>query len=67
MDYINDEFLMKNCQSMTKKFLDNGMDLDMVVSIIKEYQTKYIYLNKINPEMSKTFTPEMWWECRKKN
>ena len=23
-----------------------------------------IYLNKINPEMSKAFTPEIWWECR---
>ena len=66
-DAINDEFMMRECRKLTEKMLEAGMNINTVCSIIKEYQTKYLYIKSKDTDLAKKFTMEMWWNCRGKN
>ena len=48
MEHINDKFLMNECIVYTGKMLDLGMDINILFGIIKEYQTKYIFIKENN-------------------
>ena len=64
MDHINDKFMMNECNVFTRKMLDLGMDIEILCDIIKEYQTKYIFIKENDFKLSQQFTLEMWWKTR---
>ena len=64
MEHINDKFLIDECNLFTRKLLEVGMDINRVCLIIKEYQTKYIFIKENNFDLSQLFTAEMWWKTR---
>jgi len=63
-DSVNDKFMMDECSEFTRKTLKNGIDINTICGIIKEYQRKYLYIKSQDKELAKTFTMEMWWICR---
>ena len=65
-DFIKDEVFMSRSIELTKIMLENKMDLNTIGAIIKEYQTKYIYIKENAPELVSAFTPQMWWITRRK-
>ena len=44
--------------------LEEGMNINTICSIIKEYQKKYLYIKSQDENLAKQFTMEMWWICR---
>ena len=46
--------------------LELKININSICGIIKEYQTKYIFIKKNAPELVSEFTPEMWWITRNK-
>ena len=66
-DFIEDEVLMSRSIELTKMMLSNNMDLYTIGAIIKEYQTKYIYIKSCDANLASRFTPEMWWRTRQNN
>ena len=66
-DHLEDALFMKRCYELTSIMLKNNIYINTINSIIKEYQTKYIYIKKNAPELILAFTPEMWWITRNKN
>ena len=65
-EQLKDEVLMSRSIELTKIMLENKMDINTITAIIKEYQTKYIYIKKNAPELVSAFTPQMWWITRRK-
>lgn len=62
---LKDKFMIKECNEMTRKLLKAKMDINTICAIIKEYQTKYLYIkSEGGEELAKTFTMEMWWRTR---
>ena len=57
--------MMKRSQELTSRMLDENMNINTITAIIKEYQTKYIYIKKNDPKLAELFTPELWWKTRK--
>ena len=49
---------------INKKMFEGGMDINRACLIIKEYQTKYIFIKEYNFELSQRFTGEIWWKTR---
>ena len=64
MEHINDKFMMNECNLFTRKMLEAGMDINRVCLIIKEYQTKYIFIKENDFKLSQQFTFEKWWKTR---
>ncbi len=62
--YLQDEVLMNRSAQLTDLMLSNNMNIDRICAIIKEYQTKYIYIKKNDTKLAELFTPEMWWKTR---
>jgi len=61
---IKDDFMMKECNDFTRKMLEEDMNINTICSIIKEYQTKYLFIKSQDEKLAKQFTMEMWWICR---
>ena len=64
-EYLNDEVLMSRSIELTKMMLSINMDLNTITAIVKEYQTKYIYIKSCDAKLASLFTPEMWWKTRR--
>jgi hypothetical protein len=64
-DAINDTFMVEECSKFTGKMLENKIKMDTICALIKEYQTKYLYIKSQNENFAQKFTVEMWWRCRK--
>ena len=64
LDAINDKFLQTHSRNLTAGLLKQGMDINKVVAIIKEYTIKYMFIKSQDKEMALLFTPETWWDCR---
>ena len=64
MEHINDKFMMNECNVFTRKMIEAGMDINRVCVIIKEYQTKYIFIKGNYFKLSQRFTVEMWLKTR---
>ena len=63
-DYFSDTFLMDECQRFTNGMIEAGMNTNTICAIMKEYQTKYLFIKKHDEKLSKTFIAEMWWKLR---
>tara|TARA_R110000751_G_C13703719_1_gene473639 strand:- start:768 stop:1031 length:264 start_codon:yes stop_codon:yes gene_type:complete len=63
-DGINDKFMMNECSELTGVMLNVGMDINKVCGIIKEYQTKYLFIKSQDEDLAKLFTWKMWWKTR---
>ena len=64
MEHIKDKFLINECNVLTRNMLEGGMDINRICLIIKEYQTKYIFIKENDYELAQKFTAEMWWKTR---
>ena len=62
---LKDEFLMKKSQELTAALLDKKMNINTITAVVKEYQTKYLYIKENDPNLAKKYTPELWWKTRK--
>jgi len=65
-DHLKDDLFMKRCSELTSIMLELKININTICGIIKEYQTKYIFIKKNVPELVSEFTPEMWWILRNK-
>tara|TARA_R100000388_G_C7218884_1_gene147742 strand:- start:77 stop:292 length:216 start_codon:yes stop_codon:yes gene_type:complete len=63
-DGLNDKFMMNECNEFTRKMLEANININTICGIIKEYQTKYLYIKSQDKELAKQFTIEMWWKLR---
>ena len=63
-DGLNDKFMMNECNEFLGKMLEANMNINTICGIIKEYQTKYLYIKSQDKELAKQFTMKMWWELR---
>ncbi len=61
---INDKFMMNECNNFTGIMLKNKMDINTICGVVKEYQTKYLFIKSKDVELAQKFTMEMWWNCR---
>ena len=61
---INDKFMMEECNKFTRKMLAAKLSINTVCALVKEYQTKYLYIKSQDEELAKTFTLEMWFKLR---
>ena len=46
MEHIKDKFLINECNVLTRNMLEGGMNINKICLIIKEYQTKYIFIKE---------------------
>jgi len=65
-DHLKDDLFMERCAELTSIMLELKININTITAIIKEYQTKYIFIKKNAPELVSEFTPEMWWILRNK-
>ena len=63
-DAIKDDFMMNECNNFTRTMLKDGMSINTICGVIKEYQTKYLYIKSQDEKLAQQFTMEMWWICR---
>ena len=49
-DGLNDKFMINECNEMTRRMLKEGVNINTVCGIIKEYQTKYLYIKSQDKE-----------------
>ena len=61
-EYSHDIMMMERSKELTKKSIDAGVSLNVVGQNVKDFQKKYIHINKCDPNMSKHFTVDVWWE-----
>ena len=61
-NYINDKFLINQCQTTTSKLLNLGMSIDSITKFVKSYQECYIKLDKLDCNISKHFTFELFYK-----
>jgi len=61
-EYSHDIMMMERSKELTKKSIDAGVSLNVVGQNVKDFQKKYIHINKCDPNMSKHFTVDAWWE-----
>ena len=63
-DAIKDKFMMEECNKFTRSMLEIGMKIDTVCALIKEYQTKYLYIKSFDEKLARQFDMKMWWKLR---
>ena len=61
-ELLKDELLIKRCNDFTHKALSNGMNIDRVCMLVKDYQTKYIYIKEQDENLIEDFTFEFWYK-----
>jgi hypothetical protein len=66
-DAINDKFMIEECNKFTRKMLEAKMSINTICALVKEYQTKYLYIKSQDEELANRFTLEMWFKLRTKN
>ena len=64
-DNLNDEFLMKNSQQLTRIMLERNMPLDFITKLVKKNIILYNEMNYKNDEMIADFTAENFIEVLK--
>ena len=64
---LKDKTLMSRSNEMTRKLLENKMDIDRVCILVKDYQFKYLAIKDEFGEgdILHAFTPEIWWKVSK--
>ena len=60
-DSVNDKFMMGECSKFTAEMLKQGVDINTICRIVKEYQRKYLYVKSQDKEWAKHFTMKVWW------
>ena len=60
LHYMKDEFMMKSCAEIVEKLMGSGMSIDSVCKYVKDYQRKYIAVDKEDKKLSKHVTVEYW-------
>jgi hypothetical protein len=61
-EFRHDIIMMERCKELTTKSIDAGVSLNAVCQVVKDFQKKYIHIHKCDPNMSKLFTVDAWWE-----
>ncbi len=64
-DNLNDEFLMKNSQQLTRIMLERNMPLDFITKLVKKNIILYNEMKYKNDEMIADFTAENFIEVLK--
>ena len=61
-EYSHDIMMRDRSKELTKTSIDAGVSLNVVCQVVKDFQKKYIHIHKCDPNMSKHFTLDAWWE-----
>ena len=63
-DALKDKFMINECNEFTRIMLKQKININTICGIVKEYQTKYLYIKSNDIQLAQKFTMEMWWNCR---
>ena len=65
-DALKDKFMTEECNKFTRFSLENGIKIDTICALVKEYQTKYLYIKSFDEKLAREFDMKKWWKLRNK-
>jgi hypothetical protein len=64
---LTNEFYMKEVTETTRDFLQQGMNINTITRVVKDYTQQFLLVQEHQPEPLSAFTFEMWrrlWNIR---